>query len=393
MPKPRLTAGQEVRHDNTRVRRILPINARLKTEPRPTTIIEHLFSLLFRIFKRKMTERYTYSTNTSKESRNHVVEIDEETINSKIEYSTEPTLPKSLFKYYSCNRFSLDVLKTEKIWASNPNTFNDPFDCAPQYWDGNNFPYSEIKNILYTLVVPDKVDACKNTNQLKELFFNVIYDFIGLYCLNEGINDDLFWAYYGDDHKGFRIEFSQEKLSKFWLTAPVKLEYIEPTELLNQKMSIEKSISDDFKRIFTKIIRWISIKKAPWLHENEWRYLFWTRPLDSESRLQKYPLSAMESISLGFKFFENSSTQYLNSGISKYTFELKDGCGGKLVDYNFEVLKQLHKHSATALYQVALNEDLTLFEQRIHIKEIDGDTVTIQREFSPEQLAIMDAPL
>lgn len=36
---------------------------------------------------------------------------------------------KSLYKYRAINDYALEGLRNEKLWVSQPNSFDDPFDC------------------------------------------------------------------------------------------------------------------------------------------------------------------------------------------------------------------------------------------------------------------------
>ncbi len=338
-----------------------------------------------------MADKYDYLTKTKKEERNHIIKIGDKNIRSSIEYNPRPNSPKNLFKYHACNEHSLSALKENEIWASNPSSFNDPFDCSPQLWEGRLFPFGEIKEILKLVLLSEQVDSCKNNNQLRELFFNTIKDFIGIYCLNEGRNEELFWAYYGDDHKGIKIKYKQKILSRFWETAPLKLEYLELDELINQRMKVNRNLSRNFHKIFPQLIRWVTVKKKTWVHESEWRYIFWVSPSDQESRKQRYPRNAIKSITLGYKFFESSNVQYIHSGVFKHVFEIKEGCGNNQINYHLEILNFLKDHSDYPLYQIALDENMKLYPQQIYINEINDSVVTIFREFPPEQLKVMDA--
>ena len=41
----------------------------------------------------------------------------------------QASMPRSLYKYFSLNNFSIDNLQNDYIYLSNPKDFNDPFDC------------------------------------------------------------------------------------------------------------------------------------------------------------------------------------------------------------------------------------------------------------------------
>jgi hypothetical protein len=344
-----------------------------------------------------MAEQYDYPSETAKEKRNHIVEIIEENIKSRIEYYPHPNLPKTLIKYYECNQNNLNVLIEKRIWATNPLDFNDPYDCSPQLWEGQYFPFEEIKEWLKNVLIPEQVDFCKNINQLRELFFNTVKGFIGIYCLNENRSCDLFWAHYADNHHGFQINFREEILSNYWEKSPLKIEYLDIEKLLEQRLILQKDDFDGPESIYSilpRFVRWITIKKKEWEYENEWRYLFWVHPLDPnpDSRKQKFPLNAIQSITLGFKFFDNAKPEYIGNGTYKYTYTLEDNCGKEIQNISFEIIKCLQNYSIR-LYQIALNEEFKLYEQRIYIKQITKNAILIVRKFDPEQLREMDVKI
>ena len=308
-----------------------------------------------------MADEYIYQSVTNNEKRNHFVEIktNEKVIKSRIEYYPHSNLPKTLIKYYECNQNNLNVLIEKRIWATNPLDFNDPYDCSPQLWEGQYFPFEEIKEWLKNVLIPEQVNFCKNINQLRELFFNTVKGIVGIYCLNENRSCDLFWAHYADNHQGFQINFDQEKLNKYWKVEPLKIEYLEVEELLKQRLILQEEYfvdSESFKNVFPRILRWITIKKREWKYENEWRYLFWVPPLDPnpDSRKQKFPLNAIQSVTLGYKFFNNYKPEYLGNGTYKYTYISEDQFGIKTQNYSIEIIKCLQNNSMP-LYQVALN--------------------------------------
>jgi len=293
--------------------------------------------------------------------------------------------PPFLYKYYICSKHNLNVLKKEKIWASDPYCFNDPFDCTSLFWDGATFPFNEIKKWLKEIVEEKQLTQCTNINQLRELFCAMILDGIGVFCLNSGDFNDLFWAHYTDNHRGFQILFNKEKLNEFWELTPFQVVYLPEKEILSQKLSL---MPNEWKSstILPKIIRWLTVKKDCWEKEKEWRYLFRYKKIGDGTRLIQYPRDAIESITLGFKFFDFASEEYLKNRIYKYEFDEK--VGGS--NYHLKTLKFLKQSAKFPIYQVALSENLKLYSQRIYLKEIRKNKITIERELTEDQRRVLD---
>jgi hypothetical protein len=319
-----------------------------------------------------MTDIKTFLTETEKEKRLHKVEIKNEIGIPSIEYiDKNHQVPNELIKYYRADEFGYKVLKDAKVWASNPYLhFNDPFDCAIQMWKLEDFPIdiaiNHLQNCGYRITSDDPP-------AIRKMYFEKVYQLFGIFSLNDRSKADLFWGYY-NDHKGFSIEFAVDELSSMWGMKPLKVEYdrannfekllLIPDEILN-------------KNILSKIVRWSTLKKLDWKHENEWRFVF----LDiidnnqNETRLKPYPKKAIQQIILGYKFFSNIDYERINDWTTKYIF--KDDFEN---NYSYKILKFLYDNTHIPLKQVALTENFHLFNQKIFIKEIIDDQVIIVRD-------------
>lgn len=337
----------------------------------------------FVTLKTKMADEYNYFSETEKEKRIYLVKVDVNTkkVDINIDYSKIASYPNNLFKYYSVNENGFNVLKNGEIYASSPFDFNDPFDSSDLFWRGENFPYHAAKLFLRERLVAEQVEYCVTVNQLRQMFLMTILDFFGIFCLNDGTQEDLFWGYY-NDHKGFRVKLNTESLNQYWGTKPLKIEYLNYNELLSQRLSLEEKDLEDFS-IFPKIVRWLTVKKDYWQHENEWRYILGT---NHNARLIKYPDDAIESITLGYKFFDNISQEYLKRGIYKYKFDQEENAK----NWPFEIIKFLIQNETLPIFQVALTPDMKLYNQPIYLKKITEDEIIVEREFSEEQLIALD---
>ena len=42
-----------------------------------------------------------------------------------------PKLPQKVYRYQSFSKWTLQTLVHDKLYFSDPSSFNDPFDCKP----------------------------------------------------------------------------------------------------------------------------------------------------------------------------------------------------------------------------------------------------------------------
>lgn len=301
-----------------------------------------------------------FESVTKNVKRKHCVEVNNGKICPRIEYPNSIGVPKELTKFYKCDKNALRVIKTEKIWASHPLQFNDPFDCSLLQWRFGSTNQAEIEELKKNL----KIIQCK----------------IGLFCITDTseADSDLFWGYY-NNHEGFAINFNSNALSKVW-GIPFKVEYCQ--YLIDQKIEIgaDDFISDDKTVVLSKILRWTTLKKEKWAHENEWRFIFFdcnyspqTKQGYKNTRLKKFKSGSINEIVLGFSFFRESlylpNFKKLKNG---YIFDLS----GKDNKFKFNLIKLLKQKR----YNVALIElsiEMKLEKREIDISEINNDLSTV----------------
>lgn len=260
----------------------------------------------------------------SKGNRIHFSYIEGKKILNHIEYpeTTEP--PKELMKFYQVTQNSVNAITKGFLWAANPLTFNDPFDCPMQLWDG----------------------------LLTKTFHEIIKKSLGVICFHElSVDDqDLLWGYY-TDQKGFAIKFSSDKLIKQWGT-PFKVEYQEINELdhFNPPQKIED--------IFPMILRWSTQKKHIWKNENEWRFIFPLLKIDlstvdtiESEREKKYDPQAIIEVILGLKFFNQTNIVEVSKNDSYYIIQ------GEQHKIQIELLSFLSYPSKISLKHMYMKED------------------------------------
>ncbi len=326
-----------------------------------------------------MVDVKTFKTITDKETRIHEVEIENDIPKSwNIIYSENVSAPKALMKYYRADEYGYNVLKEGKIWASHPFSFNDPFDCSVQMWDKNNFPKNfaieHLRNtkaqLKKTRINLQEKDSFNSIERLRKGYLEILLKFIGIFCLNDNKNSELFWGYY-NNHEGYSIAFDSDVLSYHWRMKPLKVEY-DDVENFQKFSLIEDEVKDS--NILPKIVRWASLKKKEWSHENEWRFIFLDIDFLETNRLKKFPANSIIEITLGYKYFIDQEKDFRSyrqtDKIITFEFLPQDN------QIKLYILSEIYENGIE-LYQVELSEDFKLLKRKIEILEIKNNKVTI----------------
>jgi len=195
-------------------------------------------------------------------------------------------IPQKLYKYESFNTYSIANLKNQKIYFSNPITFNDPFDCAIGC-SFENISQSDFTSIYdyylnkdpskfsksMKLAVKTKLDANMEselldlfTGLLKKAFLNSrnkILNSRGISCFSETSNEILMWSHYANKHQGFCLEFDT-RFDPF--NRAMNVNYSHQVPHINPVEVILKPDSNQFLKMVTN-------KYKSWEYEKEWRVL------------------------------------------------------------------------------------------------------------------------
>ena len=123
----------------------------------------------------------------------------------------------TLFIYRPSNDYTLDALVKNDFWVSRPDSFNDPYDTSfvvdskvlidhllEKTTDELLFTYADMRKIS----TKNKKDIARkwieelyleNRDFLKKLFL--------VSCFSENVSNEVMWAHYADNGKGFAIEY------------------------------------------------------------------------------------------------------------------------------------------------------------------------------------------
>ena len=183
-----------------------------------------------------------------------------------------------LFKYYPINEYTFDVIKTGRVWMSDPTNFNDPYDCAlsldmRSYHERNSDFHSIVRDVM--LGKRDRSEIPMNRAPIPGWAMNVAntefkgeQSKFGVCCFSETNLSMLMWSHYADNHKGVCIEFEFPENS------------LEKSELsqVNYSNEFPKFTFDDYRGfskqdVQNKIRQLITVKAKDWEYEKEWRLI------------------------------------------------------------------------------------------------------------------------
>jgi len=165
-----------------------------------------------------------------------------------------------IYRYYDYNKVANNKynILDGKISFNNPINFNDPFDCVCKFKNGS--------------------DA---TNKIR------------VFCSSPDNKDILMWSYYAEQHKGYCIEYSKEKIIEELAKIPnctcilgkVSYDFIRPNYHL---------YTNDIKTSIRQFINCTFTKAKIWEHEKEYRIVLFLDTDTNYYRLQSQILNIYE---------------------------------------------------------------------------------------------------
>jgi hypothetical protein len=107
----------------------------------------------------------------------------------------------SIFKYRDFGKSSLELLINKEIWFAKPDSLNDPFECQ--------MLFPEVLESIWRHHPIDKAEKIKIENYLTDQL-----ETIGICSFSRVRQNQLMWAHYADEHKGFCIGFDEDTLKQ-----------------------------------------------------------------------------------------------------------------------------------------------------------------------------------
>jgi hypothetical protein len=317
-------------------------------------------------------QKYTYvAQNGKKRIHESHVNYNAREINNYIEYNEDISLPNELIKFYNVNQNNTNALLNNYLWAADPRSFNDPFDCSQQLWEIESFTKENLKRLWndpYHRLITD--DLNENFN----LFFNLKIAILGIVCLHEfeESSQDILWGYY-NNQEGFSVRFDTHQLINQWKN-PFKIEYLDASELCHFNLDEVATFYD----LFPEFLRWATQKKKSWIAENEWRFVFDLKAdmpnlyVQPEERMKKYSLTAIKEVSLGLKFFDtnNSFQESINA-----MYFITDSINHLAQN---QILTFLSEHQEISVSHMFFKDDLKLHPRKCQIFKQSNNRFLIQ---------------
>lgn len=175
----------------------------------------------------------------------------------------------------------LDALRSNTLWLSSPNQFNDPFDCALN---------TDYEQLLYESAAPyfkelfgdkaDKVQSKPEVQQsLHEAAMNIrstlqerdqsVKDNIFVSCFSEKENwkSLRMWGHYANCHRGFCLEYDFRQIHRVHKKGMIPILYKQNYSLQEPEGN---ATSEDFHRFYLDVA---FTKALEWEYEKEWRLL------------------------------------------------------------------------------------------------------------------------
>ncbi|PMG18390.1 DUF2971 domain-containing protein [Vibrio splendidus] len=175
---------------------------------------------------------------------------------------------KSLYKYKPMNQFTLDIIASERIFYSLPESFNDPFDTQCSFTNSSAIVQSTDPQKI-ARAFPNDPDIVaferKSLSSDIDRFHHKLKNF-GIVSLAESASDILMWSHYADNHKGICIELERHENNELGnIGATRKVSYTKKYPSLNSKFLLNE---DKFEASLQRVLY---TKSEQWKYEQEWR--------------------------------------------------------------------------------------------------------------------------
>ena len=206
--------------------------------------------------------------------------------------SNQQVIPRALFRYYKPLKTREDydrlyeLFAEDKLYLSNPNSFNDPFDCNISM-DWTSIEEYDIERLLKHKEKNHKknnapIATAEEIEKFKKIHAEQISSEInkktkevGMVCFSKDINNILMWSHYGGSHKGIAFEFQADRflLKKNLVPIDYEIDYDNQTTP-NYKNFVDSCINEPDETRTLEILKpFYRIKAKDWYYEKEWRLL------------------------------------------------------------------------------------------------------------------------
>lgn len=215
-------------------------------------------------------------------------------------------LPATLCRYRSVSELARErtrrVVETGLHYFASPSSFNDPFDCRPNFTlEGTEDAVRTYLRGMWARQAPQlpeadrhaEVDAVlsdpsrdpripENNKLFAAVYDSMVTAQVGVLCLSEVHNDILMWSHYADCHRGICLIYDTN-YDFFAHALPVRYQRERPR--VNPITQSNDQMLDN--AIYTK--------SSAWAYEKEWRILHYQQGVGE----RQSPPTALKAIVLG----------------------------------------------------------------------------------------------
>jgi hypothetical protein len=226
-------------------------------------------------------------------------------------------VPRYLYKYCRINENTLANLSNNQLWFSNPQKFNDPFDC--QFSIKSGFTKKDHENFIDHYIKYGILDRAKREfyirnmisqpDQIKKIVNRNIEKVIiklGICCFSERNDDILMWSHYSDNHTGMCMKFDVLDDIAFFFAGDSS----KPTKAVGRLIYQQDYSQLNAKQILKEkqIVRVIPFTKfLDWKHEKEIRII---APQSGPIKVNK---NALKEIIFGLKIRPRDKNRIIKS--------------------------------------------------------------------------------
>ncbi|MBN2349396.1 MAG: DUF2971 domain-containing protein [Bacteroidales bacterium] len=179
-------------------------------------------------------------------------------------------IPDIIYKYCDYET-GIKIIEDKTLKFSNPNKFNDPFDCYEELIDKSftekerwNFIQKRFSNLSRPERRRKNKEFRNDPNRLNNALENALKDLrdhVYLCCFSKIKNNILMWSHYANYHTGFCFGFNFKQFEDNFYFHEVKYKpNIEPIRY--------------FKDNDVSILNWVFTKAEDWKYEKEIRAVY-----------------------------------------------------------------------------------------------------------------------
>lgn len=194
--------------------------------------------------------------------------------------------PRNLYKYRSGSTQDVENLKNYEIWLPTFKNLNDPHDgqlniLIEQAINMHGYQFMTAMQdeqgaplLILSAIGSSELRQQRNSPEVHADYQEKVkkmqdyYRNAGIYSLSENCDSPQMWAHYGNNSKGFCIEYSLEIDGKPVPTAEAfnKVSYVDEYPKIDL---LSLTLGNESWRLSQLLMR----KEKNWAYENEWRWL------------------------------------------------------------------------------------------------------------------------